>query len=344
MEIQKNNKEYKSSPDQGLQNNDCCGVNKNFVQKSKDFVVENPWRAVSILFAAIFISILLLDVDVSIDPRFVKAGDNNQKIVSLDSNNKTQSIDTSNEELVLPPGGVELPVKWGGLGKQLIDSGVIDGAKFVALYENRGGFSKYEADLLYGEDVENIKIDAENAGFLLNLLWAFGLGQKSSILDNGPMQDERYGGADKFASTGGWTLAKGNTMDHYSKHSFVALTKEQEELVKKVSSGIYRPCCGNSTFFPDCNHGMAMLGLLELMASQGLSEQIMYDVALVVNSYWFPDTYLTIAKYKAKEGKTWDQVDSREVLGANFSSGAGYSQIKSKVAPVANSGGGSCGV
>ena len=44
-----------------------------------------------------------------------------------------------------------------------------------------------------------------------------------------------------------------------------------------------------------------MLGLLELMASQGLSEEEMYKYALIVNSYWFPDTYLAIAKYFEKE-------------------------------------------
>ena len=59
-------------------------------------------------------------------------------------------------------------------------------------------------------------------------------------------------------------------MNHYSMHRFIVLTPEQQALVEKVSKGIYRPCCGNSVYFPDCNHGMAMLGLLELMASQGV--------------------------------------------------------------------------
>lgn len=32
-------------------------------------------------------------------------------------------------------------------------------------------------------------------------------------------------------------------------------------------------CCGNSTYFPDCNHGAAMLGFIELAVSQGLVER-----------------------------------------------------------------------
>ena len=86
-------------------------------------------------------------------------------------------------------------------------------------------------------------------------------------------------------------------MDHYNRHIFFKLTPEQQALVDKVSRGIYRPCCNNSTHFPDCNHGMAMLGFLELMASQGVSEQDMWKAALAVNSYWFPDTYINIATY-----------------------------------------------
>ena len=65
-------------------------------------------------------------------------------------------------------------------------------------------------------------------------------------------------------------MAKGDAMEHYSKHALIALTAEEQDLVNRVSLNIYRPCCNNPTYFPDCNHGMAMLGLLELMAAQGL--------------------------------------------------------------------------
>ena len=159
------------------------------------------------------------------------------------------------------------------------------------------------------------------------------------------MMDTRYGGAERFASTAGWTMAKGNPMDHYSKHVFFTLTSEQQALVDKVSRGIYRPCCGNSVHFPDCNHGMAMLGLLELMASQGASEQDMWNVALVVNSYWFQDTYVTIAAYMKNKGVEWKDVNPQEILGASYSSNQGFAKIAAQVTSPSSSGGSSgCGL
>ncbi len=245
---------------------------------------------------------------------------------------------------VLSQEGVTLPVAWGSIGKQMVENGVIDGEKFESLYAKRGGLSDEDKKLLYGDGNGNIKITSENAGVILNLAWAFGLSNKNPILEEGPMTDSRYGGAGGFASTGGWSLSKGKTMDYYSKYQFVILTKEQQELVEKVSKNIYRPCCDNSTYFPDCNHGMAMLGLLEIMAAGGATEQEMYQNALAVNSYWFPETYLTIAKYFAKRGTAWSQVDAKEVLGELYSSGTGYRQVLSDVEPVKIQGGGSCGV
>ena len=200
------------------------------------------------------------------------------------------------QEEVLPTQGVELPIVWGDIGKRLADAGVIDLQKFEALYVQRGGLSTDMASLLRTADNGKIRITPENAQVLLNIAWALGLGNKNEILEKGPMSDPQYGGAANFASTGGWTLAKGDAMQHYSKHAFITLSPDQQALVEKTAKGIYRPCC-NSVHFPDCNHGMAMLGLLELMASQGVGEEEMMRAALAINSYWFPDTYLTIAKF-----------------------------------------------
>ena len=70
----------------------------------------------------------------------------------------------------------------------------------------------------------------------------------------------------------------------------------------------------------------------------------MYRVALVVNSYWFPDTYLTIAKYmQEKKGVSWNRVDPKEMLGADYSSGAGYRRVLQEVQPVESQGGPGCG-
>jgi hypothetical protein len=90
---------------------------------------------------------------------------------------------------------------------------------------------------------------------------------------------------------------------------------------------------------------MAMLGLMELMASQSLSEQEMYDAALAVNSYWFPDTYLTIAKYLNEKGDDWNKIGSQKILSYDFSSQKGYKKILSEVEPAqSKNSGGACGV
>ena len=248
------------------------------------------------------------------------------------------------EKEVLPAEGVILPVRWGDLGSQLIKTGVINVDKFESIYEDRGGLDEGGRQLLYGTDNGELKITKENAGLILNLLWALGLGNKNDVLEKGPMSDKKYGGAEKFASTGGWTLAKGNTMSHYSKHKFLSLTPEQQRLVEETSWNIYRSCCNNPTYFPDCNHGMAMLGFLELMASQNVNEADMYKAALAVNSYWFPDTYINLAKYFDSIGTPWKKVDPKEVLGADYSSASGYRNILNKIKPVERQSGGSCGV
>lgn len=252
----------------------------------------------------------------------------------------------ANNEEVTPSQGVELPVTWGDLGKKLVNAGVIDNEKFKALYEQGGGtFPKEYENLLTGDNNGKIVITNQNSGYILNLLWALGLGNKNTILDTGEMADKKYGGAQVFASTGGWTVSRGNVMDHFSRHALVNLTPEQQALVDRMSRGIYRICCGNSTHFPDCNHGMAMLGLLELMASQGVSEQDMWKAALTVNSYWFPDAYSTIATYMKSKGVSWKDVNPQEILGAEYSSAQGYGRISSQVTiPGGSRGGSGCGL
>jgi hypothetical protein len=249
------------------------------------------------------------------------------------------------EEKVIPAEGIEMPVRWGNLGREMVEAGVIDSDKLESLYSQRSGMTEEEKALLYGEGNGNLRITPQNSGFLLNMLWALGLANENRILEEGPMQDERYGGAQGFASTGGWTLSTGNAMDHYSAHSFITLSSSEQEMVERVAGNIYRPCCGNSTYFPDCNHGMAMLGLLELMASQGVGEEQMYEVALQVNSYWFPDTYLTLATYFKGRGVPWEDVGPKDVLGSAYSSASGYGAIRAEVEPIqSGGGGGACGV
>jgi len=246
---------------------------------------------------------------------------------------------------VVPEEGVVLPIRWGDIGARMVETGVIDEKAFGKLYTGGGGMSDDTKALLSVDYQKQVVMTRDNAGELLNLLWAFGLGNKNPILaDTTEMMNPDYGGAGGFASTGGWSIADGDPMNHYGAHQFITLTPEQQAHVDTVSKNIYRPCCGNSTHFPDCNHGMAMLGLLELMAANGVSESDMYKVALQVNSYWFPDTYLTIAQYLASEGTAWENADPKVILGYEYSSAEGYQRVRSLVTePTQVGDGGSCG-
>lgn len=243
----------------------------------------------------------------------------------------------------------ELPAVWGNLGARMVESGIIDRARFEALYAGRGGLTEEEKQFLR-EGNGKLAVTRENSGFVLNLLWALGLGNKNKILKEGPMTDVRYGGAERFASTGGWTLAKDDpaadsrqvTMSHYAAHSFIMLTPAEQAMVERVSRNIHRPCCDNSAYFPDCNHGMAMLGLLELMASQGVSEREMYKTALQVNAFWFPEQYATIARYLESRGLVPQLVDPKEILSKEYSSASGYRRIASLVPRVEERSGGGC--
>ena len=237
-----------------------------------------------------------------------------------------------------------IPVNWGDLGLKMSSVGIIDVKKFEAVYKSRGGISNETKKLLYSNGNDKITMTSENAAELLNLFWALGLASKNDVLEKGPMADPKYGSLGNFASTGGWTLADGSAMNHYSKHRFFILTADAQQLVERVSKNIYRPCCDNSTYFPDCNHGMAMLGLLELMASQGISESEMYRIALKVNSFWFSDNYQTIAEYLKSNGKDIDKIDPKEILGKNYFSASGFQAIAAEVKTAPASGGGGCGV
>src|SRR3989344_2164744 len=237
-----------------------------------------------------------------------------------------------------------LPIQWGDLGAKIVSVGVIDYEKFVSLYDPASS-ARNEAERLLAEtDIGEVVISEANANVLLNLLWGLGLGNRNPVLASGPMADSRYGGIANFASTGGWTLAAGSVMDHYSMHPFAALSPEAQVIVERVAGSIYRPCCNNSTLMPDCNHGMAMLGLLELMAAQGASESEMYRAALAVNTFLFPDQYQTINAYiDSREGDT-TRPDAKEILGKAYSSGSGYQKIAAMVDSAGRKSSGSCGV
>lgn len=271
----------------------------------------------------------------------------NTKVAVITSTSRDNLFDEVN-----PTDGFEINAKFGNLGPKMIALGIIDPTKFQNVYEksNQPLTPEEQIILLKGSD-EKVRITRDNSYFLLNFFWAAGLANKSKILDEGEMvQYSGKQGAGKFASTGGWSLAKGETMNYYSRSLLIPLTADQEALVNKVAANIFRPCCDNSTAFPDCNHGMALLGVLQLMASSGASEGEMYEAGKYFNAFWFPGNYYDLALYfKSKEGKSFKDIDAKTILSKIYSSASGWQSVKQWLAdkgltqqlPKQN---GSCGV
>jgi len=245
------------------------------------------------------------------------------------------------EEAVLPKEGVTLPVSWGDLGSKLVEAGVINLPEFQKVVNMT---PEQEKILTVGSD-EKIMINAQNSQFVVDVLWALGLAQKSIVYTDGPLGKEYAKEQGNFASTGGWSLARGEATGYLNRFDFIPLTAEQQVKVGEIAKNVYRPCCGNSTWFPDCNHGMAALAVIELLVSAEIPEKEIYRLVLGFNSFWFPDTYLTTATYFARQGTTWDNIDAKEVLGEKYSSGRGAGDIAKKVGPLPYrpTQGGSCG-
>lgn len=244
-------------------------------------------------------------------------------------------------DLVLPKEGFTLPASWADFGPRLIQLGVIDLKKFESQVE----LSEEQREILTKGSESPIRIDNTNSQFVVDLLWALGLSQKSLVYEEGPLGREYKKDVGNFASTGGWTLAKGDAVGYLNKFDLIPLTPEEQKRVGEIAKNIYRPCCGNSTWFPDCNHGMAALAAIELLVSKGLLDEEIYRSLLSLNSFWFPQTYITTATYFARSGISWDKVDAKEVLGEAYSSGRGAAEIAKKVGalPYGVGSSGSCG-
>ena len=232
-------------------------------------------------------------------------------------------------EQVNPPDGFTLSVSYGDFGPRLIEAGVIDYDAFAAIYENSGKpLSTEQIEILKNGSDGEIVIDADNAHFLLNFFWAVGLANQNSILTEGPMVQNSDGQVERFASTGGWSLATKPVTEFYARMDLIRLTAEQQKLVEEVAAGIYRPCCNNHTLFPDCNHGMAMLGVLQLMGSKGATAEEMFEAAKYINVYWFPQQTLETAIYlQLNENVDFREADAKLVVSEKFSASSGASMV-----------------
>jgi len=252
---------------------------------------------------------------------------------------------------VTPVEGYSIPATLGDIGPRLLASGAIDLGKFVDVYEQSGKpLTREQQAMLKKGGNGLIVIDGQNAYFLLNFFWALGLANTNPVLTAGEMMSKGRDQVGNFASTGGWTLGAKPATDLYAGNMILPLSEQQQLLLDRVASAVYRPCCDNSTHFPDCNHGMAMLGLLELMASQDASEEDMFNAAKYINAYWYPQQMLEIAAYfKANQNVDFSKAGARQLVSSQYSSLSGFQGLhlwlaNNSLLPEAPNTSGSCSV
>jgi hypothetical protein len=223
---------------------------------------------------------------------------------------------------VRPREGFRTRLVLGDIVPRMVAEGVIDVPKIEALYKERGGIPPDLKRLLTGATDAPLVITTENANWLVNILWPLGLSNRMAINRRSPIAGKDLA---RFASTGGWGLGKKKGAGYFNRYKLIPLTREQERWVWGIATNTYRPCCDNSTFYQDCNHGSAALAVIELGVAQGLPDDEIYRTLLAFNSYWFGPSYLETALYfNVVEALDWSDVDPRLVLSRRYSSASGW--------------------
>ncbi len=258
------------------------------------------------------------------EPIFANLFYNNNRITTGPSASYTKRVQEVTAQ-VLPKEGFTSRLVLGDVVPKMVSLGIIDMQKMEDLYKQTGGIPKDEKELLTKPSVSPIVINSQNANWIVNILWAIGLSNEMDINQQSPV----YGpNVNNFASTGGWTLGKeANGGSYFNKYILIPLSSSQQARVKLIAQNTYRPCCDNSTFFQDCNHGSAAMALIELGVSQGLTDDEIYKTLLAFNSFWFPQNYTETALYfNVIKNTDWNDVNPRIALSKDYSSISGWVQ------------------
>ncbi|NOY57107.1 MAG: hypothetical protein GXP34_14145 [Actinobacteria bacterium] len=241
------------------------------------------------------------------------------------------------------PVAYAVPVTFADLGPRLVAAGVIDPERFTMATSGGRSLTADEQRILDGTFDGRFVVDASSAGFLLNFFWAAGLANDNPILTSGPMSSN--GDVGRFASTGGWTVGARPGAELFASIPLVTLSPAQQARLEAVAHAVYRPCCDNPTSFPDCNHGMAMLGLLTVMASENASQDAMFDAARWVSALWFPAQAAISGAYAGVQagGHDWSTEDPAVLLSRDRFSASGQRNITAVLASLGVVPGGGAG-
>jgi hypothetical protein len=193
---------------------------------------------------------------------------------------------------LFPDEGVNLGVSWGDIPPRLVEEGVLDLEKFSAAAQRAGSpLTDDQLKVLTEGSDEDIIFSAANAYFMLDVLWALGLANKTTVLTEGPIAQNGWDQAGGYAGTGGWTIG----------------VQPGPEYLAALE--------------------MAALGLAELMASQGASADEIFQALKDISPFWFPSQYHQLALYFEGQDQDWEDVDARVVMGREYSSSAGFKQV-----------------
>lgn len=283
---------------------------------------------------------------------------------------KTLTSNTINQTIlavqVIPPAGYTLTFKWGDSVHKLVEDGALNISNLsIILNNSKQPLTPVESEILNGTYEGYIQFNSTNTEFVQLVLWGLGINNNNTIINKGPIINAsipyaeqinsnaslnqkvtpRYVASSYFASTGGYgQLGK----LQLGELNIISLNPQQQTLMYDVATHSYRPCCDNPTAFPDCNHGAAALGLVELLASQGANQSQMFGAVRYFYQYQFPQQYAEIAAYFDSHGENYSQVNSSEVMNYSFSSYSGYASvnqylIKNGILAQPSGAGASCG-
>ncbi|MDE1846348.1 MAG: hypothetical protein KGH53_03660 [Candidatus Micrarchaeota archaeon] len=246
---------------------------------------------------------------------------------------------------VVPSGGYVLPFRWGKSIKTLVDAGAINVSNFTALIKNSGQqLTGSEKSIINGTYEGYIQFNSTNTEFVQLAFWALGVNNNNTIIRNGPIINAsiqysgqinsnattgrtvtpQYVASQYFASTGGYGPI-GRLQ--FSALGVLRLSAAQQSIADYTAENSYRPCCDNPTAFPDCNHGAAALGIIELLASQGATQNQVLRAVEEFNQYQFPGQYGEIAAYFATQGENYTSINAGAIIGKNYSSLTGYLRV-----------------
>ncbi len=300
---------------------------------------------------------------------------NIKNMTSSNTNGSTQIQNSNTINLTIlsgqisPKTGYTLPFKWGNSIKVLVQTGALNVSNLTIILNSSGQPITFtEKEILNGTYNGYIQFNSTNTEFVQIVLWALGINNNNTIINEGPIINSSaqisneirnnstnstlrqqatpyFVASHYFASTGGYgpigKLQLGGIND-------VILSQPQQIIADYTATNSYRPCCDNPTAFPDCNHGAAALGLIELLASQGATQSQIFDALRYFYQYQFPQQYTEIAAYFYLQGKNYSQINSSEVMGYNFSSFSGYYSVnqyllKNGILKQSTAGGAACG-